>query len=179
MALKLCLGILTALVLFLGYVSTRTSLFRYERSGVIQASPETIFPYISNFRLGEHWSPYEKKDPAMKKTFIGPDAQVGSVMEFDGNAAAGSGKIELLMLVPNERVQMKLFMTKPITAENLVEYTLTPEAGGGTRFTWTMSGDGGFMGKLVATLIDCEKLVADDFTVGINNLKELIEKQKI
>jgi hypothetical protein len=40
-----------------------------------------------------------------------------------------------------------------------------------------MSGDGGFMGKLIGVFIDCEKMVAGDFEVGIKTLKDLIEKQ--
>jgi uncharacterized protein YndB with AHSA1/START domain len=176
MWIYLGVGIPVMLGVFLSYVSTRKSEFRYERNGVIQAPADQIFPYISNLKMGGLWSPYEKKDPSMKKTFIGPDAQVGSMMEFDGNRQAGSGKLEILKIVPNKLVEMKLIMTKPIYAENLVQYTLTPEDSG-TRFSWAMSGNGGFMGKLVNTLIDCENMVAGDFTVGINNLKELIESK--
>lgn len=177
MLLKIGLVFVTLVAVFLVYVATREGEFRYERSGVINASPENIFPYISNLRMGGLWSPYEKKDLNMKKIFTGEDGQVGSALDFDGSADAGSGKLEILKVVPNEAVKIRLLMTKPIAAENLVEYTLTPE-GSGTRFTWVMSGDGGFLGKLVNIFIDCEKMVADDFVVGIENLKTLIEAQK-
>ena len=113
----------------------------------------------------------------MKTNFKGSDAQVGSVMEFDGNREAGSGKLEVLRLVPNRAVAIKLNMTSPFRAENLVEYRLTPEEAG-TRFSWAMSGDGGFMGKLVSTFIDSEKMVAGDFETGIANLKTLAESEK-
>lgn len=174
---KTGLGVLVFIILFFGYVSTRSGHFSYQRSGVIKSTSEVIFPYISNFRLGGEWSPYEKIDPNMKKTFLGPDAQVGSVMEFEGNSDAGSGKLELLKIVPNELVEIKLTMTKPFYAENIVRYTLQSDDGG-TRFTWSMSGDGGFLGKLMTLLIDCEKLVGDQFELGITNLKTLIESKK-
>lgn len=177
MILKISLSLLILLAIFLGYVSTRKGEFYYERHGLINAPADKIFPYISNFRLGGEWSPYEKIDPNMKKNFIGPDAQVGSVMEFDGNREAGSGKLEILKIVPNESVDIKLTMTKPFYAENLVVYKLTPE-GAATRFSWSMSGNGGFMGKLITVLIDCEKMVAGQFGIGIENLKNLIETQK-
>ena len=171
------LGFLVLAVVFFIYVATRDGKFRYERSGVIKATPETIFPYISNLKLGGQWSPYEKKDPNMKKVFSGPEDQPGGKMEFEGNKDVGSGSIQLLKVIPNQRVDLHLQMIKPFKADNLVEYTLTPEAEGSTRFTWTMSGDGGFMGKLVVVMIDCEKMVADEFTRGIENLKNLIEKR--
>jgi uncharacterized protein YndB with AHSA1/START domain len=171
------LGILGALVLFCAYISTREGKFRYERSGVINAPPEKIFPYLVDFKKGGEWSPYEKVDPNMKKTYSGPEQQVGSVMEFDGNRDAGSGKLEILKIVPNESVEIRLTMIKPFQGENVVVYKLTPQADG-TLFTWTMSGEGGFVSKLLNFFVDCEKMVADQFTVGINNLKQVVESQK-
>jgi hypothetical protein len=60
----------------------------------------------------------------------------------------------------------------------LIQYSLTPEASGGTRFTWAMSGDGGFMGKLISVIIDCEKMIGGQFEQGIQNLKTVIESKK-
>jgi uncharacterized protein YndB with AHSA1/START domain len=111
----------------------------------------------------------------MKRTYSGPDAQVGSVVEFEGNRDAGSGKLELLRLVPNQLVEIKLTMTSPFHAENLVRYRLTPE-GTGTRFSWEMEGNGGFIGKLFTLFVDCEKMVTGDFEKGISSLKSVVEK---
>jgi hypothetical protein len=177
MAKKIGLTIVALVFVFLGYVSTREGKFRYERSGIIEAPAEKIFPYISNFKLGVEWSPYEKKDPNMKKTYGGTDGEVGSTMDFEGNSDTGSGKLEVLKLVPNQSVEIKLTMLKPFFAENTVIYTLTPE-GSGTRFSWAMIGDGGFMGKLMTTLIDCEAMVAGDFNKGIASLKTVVEGQR-
>lgn len=169
--------VIVALGIFIFYVSGRESKFNYERSAVINAPAEKIFPYISNLRLGGQWSPYEKKDPNMKKTFIGPDGATGSAEEFDGNGDVGAGRIEIFRVVPNQSVELKLTMTKPFHAENAVTYKLTPEAGGGTRFSWSMAGDSGFMGKLVSVFIDCEKMITGEFDSGIKNLKTIVESQ--
>lgn len=171
----LSLGII--LIVFLGYVSTRPSFFRYERSGVINAPADKIFPYLSDFKLGGEWSPYEKVDPNLKRNFIGSGTEVGSVMEFEGNSEAGSGRLEMLKIVPNQAVDIKLIMTQPMHVENLIQYSLIPEAEG-TRFTWVMSGDGGFMSKLIGVLVDCEKMVGGQFEQGITNLKALVEAKK-
>ena len=177
MILKITISLVIILVIFLGYVSTRSSEFDYVRSGVIKASPEEIFPYISNLRKGELWSPYEKLDPNMKKTFNGVDGTVGSSMDFEGNRDAGSGRLEIMNIVPNQSVELKLTMTEPIKVENVVIYTLTSE-NDGTRFSWSMKGDSGFLGKLVGVFIDCEKMLAGQFSEGIENLKNYIEKNK-
>jgi hypothetical protein len=174
---KVIIIVVLLLVGFVGYVATRKGEFRYERSGLIEAPAEKIFPYISNFKLGSVWSPYEAKDPNMKKTFSGEDGQVGSVMEFKGNMEVGAGKLELLRLVPNESVDIRLTMIEPFAGVNMVNYKLTPQDGG-TLFTWSMSGNGGFMGKLMTILIDCEAMVGDQFNAGIASLKALVEGQK-
>lgn len=177
MWLKIVGGFVVALGIFLGYVSTRDGHFNYERSGIINAPADKIFPYISDLKKGGLWSPYEKIDPSMKKTFSGPDGQAGMVMEFEGNSEAGTGKLELLKVVPNDYVEIKLTLTKPFYGENLIVYTLGRGVEGNTKFTWTMSGDGGFISKLVTLLIDCDKMVGAQFEQGISNLKNLVESR--
>lgn len=176
MGKKIGLGIVAALVIFLAYVSTRNGHFHYERSGIINAPVTRIFPVISNFKMGSQWNPYDQKDPNMKRNFSGVDGAVGSKMEFEGNAEAGSGWLEITKIEPNSFVEIHLHMTKPFVADNTIMYRLTSE-GTGIRFSWAMEGDGGFLGKLISVFIDCEKMMTKDFDAGIANLKKLAEAQ--
>ncbi|MDG0815155.1 SRPBCC family protein [Bdellovibrio svalbardensis] len=171
------LVVLALVVIFVIFISTRPSSFKYERSDLINASADKIFPYLINFKLAGQWSPYEQMDPKMKKNYGSVDGQVGSWMSFDGNKDAGTGNLEILQIVPNESVQIKLQMLKPFEANNLVEYKLTPE-GSGTRFTWTMSGQNQFLGKMITVFIDCDKMLGDQFLKGISNLKNIVENNK-
>jgi uncharacterized protein YndB with AHSA1/START domain len=175
MVINIIVGLVIILGIFAFYVSKQPKQFTYERSGLIMAPAEKIFPYLSNFKLGHLWSPYEQADPNMVKAFNGIDGAVGSSMDFKGNNKAGSGRLEIMSLDPNKRVKIKLTMTAPIKAENFVIYTLTPEAGG-TRFSWSMEGNSNFIGKLMTVVIDCEKMVAGQFSKGIENLKKVVEK---
>jgi uncharacterized protein YndB with AHSA1/START domain len=165
------------LVAFLAFAATRPGEFRYERSGIIEASAEKIFPYLQDFKLAARWNPYDKIDPAMKKTYSGTDGQPGSTMEFEGNREVGSGKLEILKVVPNESVDIKLTMVKPFYAENLVQYRLEPQEDA-TRFVWTMSGKNPFLIKAIGVFIDCEKMLGDQFVAGIANLKAEAEAKK-
>lgn len=169
------LVIVVLLVILIVFIATRDPHFQYERTGVINAPPEKIFPYLSTFEGGHAWSPYERIDPTMKMKVIGPDGQVGTVMEFEGNKNAGSGKLELLKITPNKEVAVRLVMVKPFPADNVVEYRLTPE-GTGTKFTWSMSGENGFFGKMINVFIDCEKMNGDMMNQGIKNLKDVVER---
>lgn len=173
----LILSALGILIFFLIFISTREGKFNYERSGLINASAEKIYPFISNLRLGVKWNPYNQRDPEIKLNFIGADGTIGSKMEFVGNIQAGSGSVEIKRLILNQAVDIHLIMTKPLAADNIISYTLTPE-GNATRFSWRMYGDGGFMGKLMNVIIDCEKMMFKDFDEGIQNLKDVVESQK-
>ena len=62
-------GILLAAIL--GYAATKPGAFRVQRAKSIQAPPEKIFELINDFHHWASWSPYEKLDPTMKKTFSG------------------------------------------------------------------------------------------------------------
>lgn len=172
---KIILIVFAVLALFLGYVATREGKFHYERSGFINASPATVHPYISQLKLGNEWSPFMKKDPNVKTTYSGTDGTVGAAMEFDGSNEVGAGRIEILSISP-ETVELRLTMTKPIVAENKVIYKLMAVEQG-TVFTWAMEGDGGFIGKLMSVFIDCEKMIGDEFSAGISNLKTIIEQK--
>lgn len=174
MAKKILISLFIIILGFIAYVASRPNHFRYERSGLIHASPEKIFPYLRNFKLGNEWVPFNKIDPNVKQTFTGPAEGVGAGMVFVGNSQVGEGKIEILSEVPNSVVQMKLEMFKPMKGVNTVEYTLTPDTDG-TKFTWAMWGDQPFLGKLVGVFIDCEKMVGDQFEKGIQNLTTLVE----
>lgn len=174
MGKKIAIGFIVAILVLMAYASTKPDTFRYERSGVINSSPEKIFIYLNSFKMGSAWSPYEKKDPQMKKTYTGPDTGAGSGMQWVGNSDAGEGSLEMIKEVPNSLVQIRLTMLKPIYAENLIEYTLTPE-GSGTKFTWAMSGKQIFLTKLLSVFINCENMVTGDFDKGIQNLKTIVE----
>ena len=171
---KILISIALILIAFLGYASTRPNHFRYERSGLIHSSPDKIYALTSNLKMGALWNPYAQKDPNMKAEFTGTLGEAGSKMDFDGNNEAGSGSLEVLKAIPNQAVDIRLTMTKPISVTNLIEYRLTPE-GNDIRFSWAMSGEVGFIGKIIGVLIDCEKMVTKDFEVGIQNLKKICE----
>lgn len=169
MVLKIGLSLVSLLVLFLIYVSTREGKFQYSVSRKLNAPIDKVFPYLSNIKLGSEWSPFEKVDPNMKKEYV------GSKLIFEGNKDAGAGSVEILKVVPNELVELKLIMTAPLKAENKIEYRVVPEDGG-TRFTWSMSGDGGYITKLMTVFMDCEKMITDQFNKGMDNLQAIVEK---
>ena len=149
-------------------------IFRIARSATIAAPPERIAPHIEDFRAWEKWSPYEKLDPKMKKTFSGAERGAGASYAWEGNSKAGAGSMTVTAATP-QKISIALHFTKPMRSENTAEFTLEP-AGAGTRVTWTMTGPKTLMTKLMGVFMNMDKMIGRAFEEGLGSLKELVEK---
>jgi carbon monoxide dehydrogenase subunit G len=165
--------VLIAAVLILA--ATRPDKLSVQRSTSISATPDKIFPFINDFNRWRLWSPYEKKDPAMKRALSGAASGKGAVYEWDGNSQVGKGRIEITDMSAPSRLTIKLDMIKPMEGHNIVDFTLEPR-GGGTQLTWAMRGSCAYMAKVIGLFLSMDKMIGKDFEVGLANLKALAEK---
>ncbi|HKQ83651.1 MAG TPA: SRPBCC family protein [Steroidobacteraceae bacterium] len=155
--------------------ATRPDHFRVERMATIEAPPEKIYPLIEDFHRWPAWSPYEKLDPAMKRTISGPASGKGAVYEWSGNSKAGQGRMEIVAAEPSTHVGIQLDFIKPIKAHNMADFNLQPQADG-TRVTWVMNGRNTFLGKVMSLFFDVDKMVGKDFEAGLANMKTVAER---
>src|SRR5256885_16253190 len=51
--------------------SMQPAAYHVERSALVPAPPDAVYAVISDFHRFAEWSPWEKLDPAMEKTFGG------------------------------------------------------------------------------------------------------------
>ena len=79
-AIAIIVAVLLAGILI--FAATRPDTFRVQRSTSIKAPPEKIFPLINDLQRWGAWSPYEKRDPAMKRTFGATTAGKGAECPF-------------------------------------------------------------------------------------------------
>jgi hypothetical protein len=165
-------GVLVAGVL--GYAATRPDTFRVERSARIQAPPEKIVAFIQDFHQWPAWSPWEKIDPALRRTYGGAPAGKGAVYAWEGDRNVGKGRMEILEASP-ARVTIKLDFEKPFEAHNVAEFTLDGRAGG-TDVTWAMHGPSPYMAKVIHTFVSMDTMIGKSFEAGLADLKTLAEK---
>lgn len=154
--------------------STRPNSFRVERSLRINAPPEKILPLINDFHQWGVWSPYEKLDPAMQRTYAGAASGRGAIYEWDGSGKAGKGRMEIVDALP-ARTLIKLDFFRPFTAQNMAAFTARPE-GDATRLTWSMDGPAPFVTRLMGLFCNMDKLIGADFETGLVNLKAAAER---
>src|SRR5690606_1169768 len=93
-----------------------------------------------------------------------------------GNDQAGEGRMEITESRENERVVIKLEFTRPFPATNTVDFTLASEADG-TKVTWGMNGENGFMSKAFFLFVDMNALLGADFEKGLDALKQVSESK--
>jgi hypothetical protein len=172
-AILIAVALLIAGVLV--FASTKPDTFRVVRSTTIKAPADKVFPLINDFRTWGSWSPYEKKDPAMKRTFGATASGKGAAYAWDGNKEIGQGSMEITESSPSSEVRLKLDFVKPFEAHNIVDFTLKPE-GDATRITWAMHGPAPFFSKLMQVFCDMDTMVGTDFEAGLANLKAIAER---
>ncbi|HZR60147.1 MAG TPA: SRPBCC family protein [Xanthobacteraceae bacterium] len=169
------IAVAVALAAVLAYAASKPDSFAVQRSALIDASPERIFPLIDDLHAQSAWSPFEK-DPDMKRTHSGPPRGPGATYAWDGNRQVGAGQIAITDSKPPSQVVLSLQMLRPFKADNTVEFTLD-RVGSGTRVTWAMRGRSPFMAKLMGLFMDCDNMVGKQFEEGLAKLKNLVETQ--
>jgi hypothetical protein len=177
--LKMIVIIVAAVALFAGgvlaYAATKPDVFRVQRSLDIGAPAEKVYSILIDVRRSPEWSPYEKKDPDMKRSYSGAPSGKGMIYEWDGDKNVGAGRIEIIEAMPPREVTLKLDMIRPFNARNIVDYRIEP-AGDGSRVTWEMHGPMPLPAKVVSIFVDMDKMVGKDFEEGLANLKSVAER---
>lgn len=171
---KIGLAIVAALAALLLFATTRPDSFSVERRVVIQAPPEKIQPLIADFHRWAEWSPWEKLDPAMKRSFGGASAGVGATYGWQGNKDVGSGRMEVKTAAP-DKVRIQLDFIEPFEGHNTTDFLLTPRDGG-TEVRWVMFGPSTFVTKLMGLFVSMDAMVGKDFEKGLAQLKVVAEK---
>jgi len=174
-ALKVALiALAVALAGVLGLAATKPDRFSVQRSASIKAPPEKISATLSDLRGWPAWSPFEKLDPAMQRTFSGAEKGKGAVYAWSGNSQAGAGRMEVTEAGPS-RVALDLDFTKPMEGHNKVVFTLAPK-GEATEVTWAMNGPSPFISKVVQVFCDMDAMIGQHFEAGLASLKSATEK---
>ena len=171
--IAIALAALIAAVLI--FAATRPDSFRLERSIAIKAPPEKIFALLNDFHQWEAWSPWERLDPALKRTYSGASSGRGAVYAWSGNKEVGAGRMEIVEPQPSTRLLVKLDFSAPFEAHNMVEFTLERQ-GEATRVTQAMFGPSPYVSKLMGLVFSMDKMVGGKFEEGLANLKGLAEK---
>jgi hypothetical protein len=167
--------VVVAIAGILLYAATKPDSFRVQRVVLINAPSDKVFPLINDIKAWTAWSPYEKKDPAMKRTYGAVTAGKGATYAWDGDKNVGQGSIEMIESGPR-KIVIKLDFLKPFEAHNMGEFLLEPK-GDSTSVTWATYGPSPYVSKVVGTFINIDDMIGRDFEKGLADLKAAAEKK--
>jgi len=168
------LVLLVAIAGVLALAATRPDHYRIERGAKIAAAPAVVFAQVDDFHRWDAWSPWEKIDPAMKRTFAGPESGKDASYSWAGNDKAGEGRMTIVEHQPDARIGIRLEFIKPWTETCQAAFTFAPESEG-TNVTWTMDGTHTYVSKVFCVFMDMDKMIGTDFEKGLGQLKTVAE----
>jgi uncharacterized protein YndB with AHSA1/START domain len=163
-----------AIIGVLVIAASKPDEFTVQRSRQIAAPAEKIYALIQDFHAWQRWSPYEKKDPDMKREYSGAPSGVGAVYAWDGDKKIGAGRMEIVDAAAPSKVGIRLEFFRPFKGTNAAEFTVQP-AGHSTLVTWTMHGKMNFACKLMSTFMDMDKMCGNDFEAGLVAMQSIAE----
>ena len=171
--LYIILGII-ALVLLSGLVISRD--MKAYREIVVNKPSGEVFNFIKHLKNQDGFSKWGSLDPNMKKEYRGTDGTVGFVSAWEGNKKVGQGEQEITAIEEGKALHTELRFIKPIKSFAKSKMTTEALADGSTKVTWGFESKMPYPFNVMRVLMNMDKAIGDDFSVGLNNLKAQLEK---
>jgi len=147
--------------------------YKVERTIVINAPPERIYPLVAAPRRWMQWSIWTRRDPQMTVSYFGPETGAGAGWRWDSKTE-GRGEMTFTAADPARGLTYKLYFPD-FESTSTGDFLLTPDASG-TRIIWNNSGSVGSNPLRHYMAVAMDRLVGPDFEAGLANLKVLAEK---
>jgi hypothetical protein len=162
---------------FVAFAATRPGSYRVERSIKIDAPAPVVFAQLEDLKAWSAWSPWEGKDPLMKKTFEGPAKGVGAGYMWQGNDKVGEGRMTITDSRPPSDLKLRLEFIKPFAAVATTELTVQPESATTSNVTWAMEGTNNLIAKIVGLVMNMDTMIGNDFEKGLAALRQVAETE--
>jgi len=171
---KILIALVVIVVGLVGVITLQPARYRVSRSTTIAAPAPVVFAQVNDFHKWSAWSPWEKIDPAMKRTYEGPPAGVGASYAWVGSREVGEGRMTIVESRPSDLIQVKLEFVKPFAGTSVAEFTFKPD-GERTLVTWSMTGDKNFIAKAIHLVMSMDRMIGDQFDKGLAAMKTVAE----
>lgn len=168
------LAAIVGIIIILALVAPKK--YNVSRSISINRSKSEVYDYLKYIKKQDDWSPWQQRDPDMKRKFTGEDGTVGFVSWWDSeHKQVGSGEQEIKILEPHDRIESELRFLKPWKSESMGYFQLDEEGNNSTRVTWGFYGTNKVPINIMMLFFNMDKAVGKDFEEGLSNLKAKME----
>ena len=168
---KLILGVATAALLFLAYVSVQPDEFLVERQITIESPVAKIFPHINDLHQWGFWYPWAKMDPKAVITFDGPKEGLGSSYHWvSTNPEVGEGTLTITDSQENNQITIDVDQIKPVAKKEKMIFFFMLN-GNETGIKWRMTGKNSFMDKMNQQFVNLDTTLGVTFQRGLEYIK--------
>lgn len=173
MTLLYVVGAIVLVVLILGLIAPKN--YNVSRTTTIARPVREVFNYLKFLKNQSEWSPWEARDPEMKKEFVGTDGEVGFVSKWTGNKQVGAGEQEITGIIENDVVETELRFLKPWKSTSRAYMRVREISENTTQVVWGFQGEHKFPSSVFMLFMNMDKAVGKDFEEGLNKLKKILE----
>ncbi len=167
----LAVVIITATLSFMQATSQKV-----EREIVINTPANVIYSQLIKLEYFHQFSIWSQQDSSAIYSFTGVDGTVGATTSWKGSPEiSGEGKIEIITLEPNQKVQHQLHFTKPRKGNAVSTFTLTQTEKSATTVKWVFELATPRPWNIFNLFYSLDEKMGDDFETGLQSLKTVIE----
>jgi len=170
------LGILLAVLLLMGLFLPRE--YALSRNVTIQRSNADVYNYVKYLKNQSHYNVWAMMDPNQITTYTGEDGQVGFTSAWKSEIdSVGAGAQTIVAMNEGTSIDYEIIFTEPFESTMQTAMLFEPVDGSSTKVTWNFRGDMNYPFNAMLLVYDMEKSLGKDLQQGLNNLKELMEKE--
>lgn len=151
--------------------------YSVEREITINKPAPQVFNYVKLLRNQDNFSKWATMDPNMKKEYRGTDGMVGFISAWESkDKKVGKGEQKIKIITEGKRIDFELRFIKPFAGIANAYMTVEPMSKNETIVNWGFDSKMKYPMNLMLLFMNMEKMVGNDFEIGLYKLKNLLEK---
>ena len=153
--------------------------YAVEREVVINKPATEVFNYIKYLKNQNNYSKWALMDPNMKKDFRGTDGTIGFVSAWEGNSDVGKGEQEIKKIIDGQRIETEIRFEKPMRSVAPSFMAIEQLNASQSKVKWGFSGRMPYPFNVMRLFMNMDKMIGKDLQTGLDNLKNLEEKNNL
>jgi len=173
--LKRVLSVVLVLVSGLAVmVSTRPERLKVQRSVEMSAAPDVVFAQLNDFHHWAAWSPWDQKDPSMKRTYPGSPVGIGAGYSWE-SSSQGEGKLTIVQSTPPNMLTVQVESLRSRDTSGTMTFRVTSSDSRDSTVTWSLTLDNSLTSRGLSLFSNLGATLDEDFRTGLAELKRVSE----
>jgi len=176
--LGLALTAVLAFVLITGLFLPKE--YTLSRTVTIERSNADVYNYVKYLKNQSYYNVWAQMDPNQITTYTGEDGQVGFTSAWKSEVdSVGAGSQTIVAMNEGASIDYEIIFTEPFESTMQTSMVFAPVDSSSTKLTWNFRGDMNYPFNVMLLVYDMEKTLGKDLQQGLNNVKAILEKDRV